>query len=132
MYELIKKGLNEYRKLNKQVWFITLSTSDESIHRNIEKDFLMLWCRIRKVCPDSECFFVVVGSDGDTRPHIHALVVDFFRPKEWLDFQWSRVHRGDSFTRKNLVDFKNSQGLAVYFSTQHGVVENVNCSTGWI
>jgi hypothetical protein len=128
MYELLKKSLEKYRKLNKDVYFITLSSSDASLDRNLSRDFLMLWRRMKRVCPKAECFFVIVESDGVVRPHVHFLVVDFFYPSQWVDSQWSRVH-GASYIRKSLVKFDFI--ASVYFSTQHGFVSEVNCSDGW-
>jgi hypothetical protein len=132
MFELIKKSLEKYKLLDKDVWFVTLTSSDSALNRNIEHDFLTLWCRMRKVCPNAECLFVVVEGDGVVRPHVHCLVINFYYPKEWFEKQWSLVHgHCVSHLHKSPVDFKRSVSLAVYFSSQHGIVSEVNCSLGW-
>ena len=136
MYDFILKSLRKYEKLDKEVYFITLTSSDSALNRDIGRDFLMLWCRMRKVCPRCECVFVVVERDDSVEPpvrcHVHCLVIGFYYPKEWFERQWSLVHgHCISHLHKSLVDFKRSVSLSVYFSSQHGVVSEVNCSLGW-
>lgn len=132
MYEFILRSLKKYEELNKEVYYITLTSSNGALNRDVGCDFLMLWRRMKKVCPKAECFFVVVESDGVVRPHIHFLVVDFYYSKNWFEKQWGLVHgHCGSHLHKSLVDYRLSVELAVYLSTQHGVVSEVNCSEGW-
>ena len=132
MFDFILKSLKKYRALRKDVYFVTLTSSDGALNRDIGRDFLMLWCRMRKVCPKAECFFVVVEGDGVVRPHIHALVVNFYYSKSWYEKQWSLIHgHCVSHLHNTPVDFERSVRLAIYFSSQHGVVSEVNCSDGW-
>ena len=135
MYELLKKSLKKFEAEGKQVWFVTLTVSPFTEDRDIQRDFVSLWMKMKFKCRGAECFYAVINADDSVNPpvrsHVHLLVVDFFYPKETLFAWWQKIRCSSSWVRKSLVDFERIENLAVYFSTQHGVVYDVGCSDEW-
>lgn len=133
MYEFIKKSLEKYKLLDNEVWFITLSAGSDSVihYRDIQRDFISLWMKIKYECKKAECFFIVVESDGKVKPHIHMLLANFNYPKEMLNSWWEHTRRCFCIIKKEPVEFHRLEILSVYFSTQEGAVYEVNCSDGW-